>query len=173
MNYKLLILLFLPLPLWALSVSYAWWIHYSYDPIKGSFDGKKAEFYDPNFSHIEIFSCKTERFFTKEQCKEIAQNKGKFNLTLDANNDGETEEFLIGIAKNKGGEYQYSNVILIRNAKTKQLIDVLKIDTPSQAFLVFLDTENSLSVFLCMECGNYADIEWLDEKWILKWPDDY
>ena len=169
----LLLILLLPMSISAVSISYAWWVDYSYTPLLDSFEGKKAEFYNPNFSHIEIYSCETERFFTKEQCDEIAKNQGMFNLVLDANNDDELEEFLIGIAKNKNGEYPYSNIILIRNAKTKELLEVLKIDSPRQAFLIFLDTENSLSVFLCMECGNYADIEWVNEKWMLKWPEPY
>ncbi|NRB38573.1 MAG: hypothetical protein HRU20_08915 [Pseudomonadales bacterium] len=171
MKQFLLIVLLLPTCVWA--ISYAWWVKYTYEPISTTFDAKSAEFYDPNITHLEFYTCDNDRFFTKEQCKQIAINRGIFSLVTDGNGDGVEEEFLIGIAKNKKGKYPYSNIVLIRNAETKEFIQLISAESRGEAFSVFIGTDNGLAIFYCMECGYYSEIKWINNKWALTWPEPY
>jgi hypothetical protein len=160
-------LLLLLLPITAMAND-AWWVGFSHYPYSLSYDGIKANSYNENFSHIEIFTCDNYKIFSKAQCNDIAEGGGKFQIKGDFNNDGQNELWNIGVAKYKNGKYPYANVILIRNSENKRIIKVLTIELEEPSFAIFFHNKKSISLYFCMDCDDSADIIWI-KSWELKW----
>lgn len=167
--------LFIPVLAGAVNVSYAWWVNFMHEPKSTSFDGVKANRYKKGLSKIEIFSCETHEVFSENQCDEISKNGGRLSLNGDFDNDGINELWNVGVAKykKKDANYPYATVVLIRDAKSKKLIQVLTIEQKKPGFAAFFEREKSIQLFFCMECGDYADIEHINGKWVAKWPEPY
>ena len=164
MNRMTLILL---LPFLLAAAGRAWWVDYVYEPTS---DATK---YAAIFSALELYTCKNDKYFTTEQCQEIARNNGSFNVIRDLNNDGINELWSVGVARYKSGKYPYANVVIISNPKTNEVQQVLTVELKEPGFAVFFGKDNELSLFFCMECGSYADIQWKNNKWALVWPEPY
>ncbi|UTA48329.1 hypothetical protein L1F30_02005 [Simiduia sp. 21SJ11W-1] len=157
----------LSIPLLLAAVSRAWWVDYVYEPLS------ETEKYGSEFSAVEIYTCESDRYFTHEQCKGIQINGGKFSVVSDLNNDGVKELWSVGVARYKSGKYPYANVVVVSDPVSKTIQQVLTVELKSPGFAIFFGKENELSLFFCMECGSYADIQWKNNKWALVWPEPY
>ena len=155
------------LPFLLAAVGRTWWVYYVYEP------KSEASRYSRDFSAIEIYTCKNNKYFTLEQCQEIRRNKGFFSAVRDLNDDGRKELWSVGVAKfksDRSGNNPYANVVVVSNPETNEIQQVLTFEKKEPGFAVFLGKENELSLFFCMECGSYVDIEWINNRWDVPVP---
>ncbi|WP_394175916.1 hypothetical protein [Thalassotalea litorea] len=160
-------MILIAVPFLAAAIGVAWWVDYTYEP------KSDASKYSSKFSALEIYSCADNKYFTPQQCAEIAHNKGMFSAIRDLNRDGVQELWSVGVAKYKSGKYPYANVVIVSDLNTKEIKQVLTVDLNKPRFAVLFGKANELSLFFCMECGSYADIQWQNNQWALVWPEPY
>ena len=160
-------IIFLSIPFLAAAIGRAWWVDYTYEP------KSDASKYNRNFSALEMYSCADYKYFTSQQCSEITRNKGMFNAVRDLNSDGILEHWSVGVAKYKSGKYPYANVVIVSDPNSKEIQQVLTVELDQPRFAAFFGKGNELSLFFCMECGNYANIQWKNNQWALVWPEPY
>ena len=149
----------------------AWWVDFRYIPTSNTMFGVEAEKINKEFSHVEIFTCKSIKYFNPDQCKEVKRNNSKFELVGDFNNDGVQEIWNVGIAKLSNGNYAHT--VIIRNEKSKNIEQVITVKVKQPRFSILSKYYGALKLFFCMECGDYAEIIWKNNKWVLKWPEPY
>ncbi|MDO3387551.1 hypothetical protein QWI17_17040 [Gilvimarinus sp. SDUM040013] len=158
---------YLLLPFLIAAATKAWWVNYRYEPTSD------ATIYGNDFSAVELYTCANNKYFTAEQCHEIAKNNGVFTVLRDLNNDGVKDLWSVGVAKYKSGESPYANVVVVSNPITKKIQQILAVELKEPGFALFFGSEERLSLFFCMKCGSYADIVWQDNEWTLVWPELY
>jgi len=146
----------------------SWWNDFSYVPKNKSYNNINAEAFNKYFTSIEFYSCDNYKIFTKEQCDDIAKYGGKFELEIDYNKDGKNELWNIGIAKNDDDWYPYATVIMVRDAKSLKILQILKIDSTHPHFSIFNKYKESLAVYNCMLCAHHIEIIWDGTTWDFK-----
>lgn len=117
-------------------------------------------------SHITRLSCHQSQM-TEQQCQQIADSGGLFDLLIDSNRDGILERMSTGVAKLKAGGY--AKVLIIEDNLTQRADQVLIIESEIPGFSALYFDHGVVMWGMCLSCDVLADIVWKNGAYEAQW----
>lgn len=145
----------------------SWSLDYRVNPQQVSINGLPVNDVSQSLTHIEIFTCDSDRFFSLEQCRQIQESGGQLQAVLDLNNDGRLERWSTGVAKNIEGELV--KILVIQDHLNGNVIQMITLHDSEPGFSALYQQGDYFMWAMCISCDVFADIEWHNNDYKLAW----
>lgn len=119
-----------------------------------------------DITHITRLSCSLPQM-TEQQCQQIADSGGIFEILIDSNRDGVFERMSTGVAKLKAGGY--AKVLIIEDNLTQRVEQVLIVESEIPGFSALYFDRGVVMWGMCLSCDVLADIVWRKGIYEMEW----
>jgi hypothetical protein len=149
----------------------SWSLNFAIEPLSTHLAGESvvklsAKISDVELSHIESINCQNGSL-NLQQCQQIESSGGQLEMFVDANQDGEYERLSIAVGKTKTGEY--AKLLLIQQATTGQVLQILLVESAIAGFSALYFHQGEIMWGMCLSCDVLADVVWEQGKYQVRW----
>lgn len=143
-----------------------WSLDFSVEPTETHIVGQRIIDLNDELTHIALINCENGSL-NSQQCQQVADSGGQFQMLVDANQDGEFERWSIGVGKLRNGEY--AKVLLIQNDASGEFSQLLLVDSATPGFSALYFQQGIVMWGMCLSCDVLADIVWQQNTYQVSW----
>jgi hypothetical protein len=146
--------------------NYGWSLDFAVEPSETHIAGQAITDLNDELTHIALINCENGSL-NSQQCQQVADSGGQFEMLVDANQDGEFERWSIGVGKLRNGEY--AKVLLIQNDTNGEFSQLLLVDSATPGFSALYFQQGIVMWGMCLSCDVLADIVWQQNTYQVSW----
>lgn len=148
------------------SFNYGWSLEFSVEPSDTHIEGQAISDLNDELTHITLINCENGSL-NSQQCQQVADSGGQFEMLVDANQDGEFERWSIGVGKLRNGNY--AKVLIIQDDTSGAFSQLLLVDSETPGFSALYFQQGIVMWGMCLSCDVLADIVWQQNTYQVSW----
>lgn len=153
-------------PLLAKDFDPSWSLNFSVEPKETQIAGNDVADIHSELTLISPINCEHSAL-NSQQCQQVADSGGQFDLLVDGNQDGRFERWQIAVAQLRNGEY--AKVLLVHDDASGELMQLLLVDSTNPGFSALYFHQGQIMWGMCLSCDVLADVVWEAGAYQLKW----
>tara|TARA_Y100000782_G_scaffold84393_1_gene91434 strand:- start:693 stop:1283 length:591 start_codon:yes stop_codon:yes gene_type:complete len=165
-SFGVLLLVGMSVSVSAEDFNYGWSLDFAVEPSETHIAGQAIADLNDELTHIALINCENGSL-NSQQCQQVADSGGQFEMLVDANQDGEFERWSIGVGKLRNGEY--AKVLLIQNDASGEFTQLLLVDSATPGFSALYFQQGIVMWGMCLSCDVLADIVWQQNTYQVSW----